>query len=232
MDNVSIRSRGPTYISTDSSRDQDNPRPVYTEERIDQIARDLGANGRTAWSKVPRLYIITQAIVQISEIGQSQLLNCLIKNGVNDTWLPIASEDMLEEILPSHLHHSFQEFQNLVCIRPSDYQLHPKVTHGNFATEKCPPFESLREVGRGHIGKVDEVRNRANGKIYARKRIRRLSDLKITRSRIQGFLRELHALRRMNHRHCVQIVRPSVQNPLLSRPSDGLSFSLTKLLPP
>ncbi|KAH7333186.1 kinase-like domain-containing protein [Rhexocercosporidium sp. MPI-PUGE-AT-0058] len=177
---------------------QDNSR--YSQCYVDQVATALLQDGHLIWSQSPRLYIILQ------DIGMLSLLDKLNRAGVNDLWLPITSESILDEILiPEDVRPQFIQAQQLVCGRPADFYLGHASSHGHFTPESHPPFQSLRYIGKGSLGIVEKVLCDTDGQVYARKSIRRTSCVSINKNRVQAFQRELHALSRIRHRHCVEI---------------------------
>jgi hypothetical protein len=178
----------------------------YSEEEINEVARDLFKKGKQTWSENPRLYVILRDIGQVG--CQPQLIDKLIENGVSDLWIPITSEFLLSEILPEEeLHSHFLHAQRRVCVQPLDFRLGLGSVHGHFATTKDSPFEVLQSIGTGRVGHVEKVVGLVDGKVYARKRVRKESFYNNARNRIHRFRCELEVLRRIKHRHCVEIVR-------------------------
>ncbi|KAK0102375.1 hypothetical protein ONS95_005997 [Cadophora gregata] len=173
----------------------------YSQDYISLVTTELLQAGQLMWSQSPRLYIILQAI------GSLSLLDKLNEEGVSDLWLPIISESILEFLIPKDIRPQFVQAQRLVCAHPKEFHLGYASSHGHFAPESHPPFQRRRHIGSGSLGDVDEVLSLTDGQIYARKSVRRTSCVSINRSRVQAFQRELHALSRIRHRHCVKIVR-------------------------
>jgi hypothetical protein len=178
----------------------------YTEQEIQEISRDLVKNGRQSWSENPRLYIILRDIGQIKGATQPQLLDNLIRRGLNDFWIPITSESILQDIFKPQVRLRFLQVQDCVCLQPSSLRLGPLNSHGNFATKEDVPFQRCRSIGRGRVGYVDEVLSLTDREIYARKSIRKLSCFDDVRRNIERFRCEIQVLRRIKHRHCVQVV--------------------------
>ena len=181
----------------------------YTEQEIQQVVTDLLRDGHRSWSNNPRLYIILRDIGQINDSSQPQLLDVLLKNGLNDMWIPIASDATLKRLLKPEICCQFFQAQGRVCLHSASFRLGPWDSHRHFATRDGAPFEPRRQIGQGHIGLVDEVFSPTDGKLYARKSIRKSSDFGHTRCQddIERFRCEMQVLRRIKHRHCVQIVR-------------------------
>jgi hypothetical protein len=179
--------------------------PPYTEEEILRLAESLLNEGKRALSEAPRLYIILRDIGQIDH--HHQLLDDLIEKGVNDLWLPITSDFILSQILPEHLRVHFLRAQTRVCVLPTNFRLGLGSPHGHFLTTAASPFQRLQSIGRGSMGHVEKVLSLVDGRVYARKSIPKLSNYSHARDDVQRFRSELQALRRIKHRHCVEIVR-------------------------
>jgi hypothetical protein len=199
MGNEELSSRGPR-----SSHDECQ----YSEEQILSLARKLGRDGKQSWSENPRLYIVLRDINQGLVNGHPELIDKFIDEGINDTWLPISSSDVtLSRLLPKLERSRFIRAQRSVCIRPSEFQLGYGGAHGHFASGDDTPFRTRGEIGSSSLGIVDEVWSSTDEQVYARKTIRRSSDFSGAMFRMKIFQRELQALNRIRHRHCVRIVR-------------------------
>jgi len=177
----------------------------YSEEEILKVAETLLKEGEKVLSEVPRLYIILRDIDQTGK--HRQLLDELIKKGVNDLWLPITAEFTLTQILPEHLRIPFLQAQTRVCVLPTNFRLGLGSAHGHFPTTAISPFQRLQSIGEGRVGYVEKVLSLVDGCVYARKSIRKLSNYSHARDNVQMFRSELQALRRIKHKHCVEIVR-------------------------
>jgi hypothetical protein len=181
----------------------------YTEQEIQQVALDLLRDGHHSWSDNPRLYIILRDIGQIKDTSQPQPLDVLLRNGLNDMWIPLTSDTTLRQLLKPEICFQFLRAQDRVCLHSKCFRLGPRDSHGHFATRHDAPFERRRSIGRGRIGRVDEVLSLSDRRVYARKTIRKASDFGDNRGRddIESFRCEVQVLRRIKHQHCVQMVR-------------------------
>jgi hypothetical protein len=197
----------------------------YSEEEIHLVASDLSRDGKKFWSESPRLYIILRSMDQSPGISHLQLASVFIDKDINDTWLPILSKSLLEYLLPPSARVQYLRAQHRVCSQPSDFQLGFRSTHGHFHSKDSSPFVAKRVVGSGRIGEVDEVWSLIDGKTYARKTIRRrLSHFATASRHIRSFRRELQALRRINHIHCVKFVSNSAPS-FTNAPSSAIANS-------
>jgi hypothetical protein len=177
----------------------------YSEKEILNVSVSLLSKGERALSEVPRLYIILRDIGQVGT--HHQLLDELIEKGVNDLWLPITSDFILSQILPKQLRARFLQAQTRVCVLPTNFRLGLESPHGHFPTIAASPFQHLQSIGRGSKGHVEKVLSLVDGRVYARKSIQKLNNYSHARDDVQRFRSELHALRRIRHKHCVKIVR-------------------------
>jgi hypothetical protein len=208
---VASDSEVPSKRHESASRDLD----PYSEQEINQVAEHLLRDRKDTWSQNPRLYIILRDIGQIEETSQPQLLDNLINDGFNDFWIPVASVDILQQILPHSLHSQFVQAQGRVCVEPVDFRLGLGNFHAHFREKNGPPFSCIRRIGRGYKGIVDEVLSLTDGQVYARKSIRKLSDFPQAQNDIRRFRSELQALSRIKYKHCVEIVRNSASSPVI-----------------
>ena len=181
----------------------------YTEQEIQQVALDLLRDGHRSWSDNPRLYIILRDIGQIKDTSQPQPLDVLLRNGLNDLWIPLTSDTTLRQLLKPEICFQFLRAQDRVCLPSKCFRLGSRDSHGHFATRHDAPFECRRSIGQGRIGRVDEVLSLSDRRVYARKTIRKASDFGDNRGRddIESFRCEVQVLRRIKHQHCVQMVR-------------------------
>lgn len=203
---ICTATRGDKIKQKQTSRPSDNA-SHYSEEDICQLARKLSRDERPIWSDSPRLYIILRDTAHNLGTSHAQLSGKFIEKEINDTWLPIQSEFLLDCLLPPRARDQFLRVQGRVCSQPVDFQLGFRSPHGHFPSKESPPFSRQRVIGNGHIGKVDEVWSLIDGKLYARKIIRRrLSDFNSASKHHGSFRRELQALRRIDHIHCVKFV--------------------------
>jgi hypothetical protein len=187
----------------------------YSEQEIIQVAEQLLKDGKDTWSQNPRLYLILRDIGQIEDTTQPQLLDNLINEGFNDFWIPVASIDILQQILPRDLPSQFFHAQSRVCVQPADFRIGLGNFHGHFIEKDGPPFAYPRWIGKGRVGHVEEVLSLTDGKVYARKSIRKLSHFSRAQDDIQRFRCELQVLRRIKYKHCVKIVRRPLSSPVI-----------------
>jgi hypothetical protein len=207
MDTVSIQSQLPVRRSTTTGERQRIPAHIYTEEEVEGVSISLLESKKHTWSVVPRLYLVLRDIGQILDDDEHQLMDKLIDLGIRDSWLPMSGNLLKQICLPSTLRNPFYQAQKHVCVPPIDIHPGNAGNHAHFAPGTNPPFESISEIGEGHIGKVEKVLCLTNQQLYARKTIRRDTYLKRAQDHTHGYCAELQALRRIDHWHCVKLVR-------------------------
>ena len=178
------------------SERQDSREP-YTDSEINEISTLL-KQLHTRWSNFPRAYIV------IRTINHLDLLDRLIDEGFSDFWFPVTESD-----LPDCLHPSvrvlFVQAQSLIFTKSMDLEKHGQ--HYSYNQEESLPFESKEKLGSGASGQFDRVTNLINFREYTRKRIYRLSSLPRQRTDvIESFIAEIRILKRLRHRHIVELV--------------------------
>jgi hypothetical protein len=208
MDTASIQCRLPVRRSTTTGEKLRIPARIYTEAEVERISISLREFGKHTWSENPRLYLVLRDIGQILHDDEQQLMDKLMGLGIRDSWLPMSGNLLKQICLPSSSRNPFCQAQKNICTLPSNIHLGNAGSHAHFAPGTTPPFESICAIGEGHIGKVDKVSCLTNQQMYARKTIRRDSSyLKRAQAHTHGFCSELLALRRIDHWHCVKLVR-------------------------
>lgn len=213
--------------SGDERLQNPNPEPnegdhQYSEQEIQEIALHLAKEEQPLWSENPRLFIILRDMNRIPGINGPHITDKFVNNGINDTWLPILSKS-LDTLLPPLARPHFLCAQSRVCGQPSEFKLGFRSAHGHFPSKNSAPFARRRVIGFGRVGEVDEVWSLVDRQIYARKVIHRpWRNFTSTNKSVRSFRRELKALRRIDHMHCVKFVSTH----LCSLPSSCCTMSL------
>ena len=179
----------------------------YSEAEIQQVALHLANEEQPLWSENPRLHTILRDMCRLSGVKDAHVIDNFVNYDINDTWLPILSKSLLDILLPPLAQPHFKCAQRRVCSRPSEFRLGFRSAHGHFLSRNSAPFTRRRVIGDGRIGVVDEVWSQIDGQIYARKVIqRRWGHFNATTKYARSFRRELKALKRIDHIHCVKFV--------------------------
>ncbi|KAI9049807.1 hypothetical protein LZ554_005958 [Drepanopeziza brunnea f. sp. 'monogermtubi'] len=172
----------------------------YSNSGVSQQSSNCSSTRSARWCENPLLYTI------FHEIGQLELLDELFEHEFTDICLPIESETQLTRVfLDPALRPLFLAAQHRVCVQPDctpELQLEEiRTGHGHLMTDTDLPLQYRRSVGQGGSATVDEVLNLKDGQVYARKSWKRMDSVLDE----TGFHREIQALRRSKHIHCVQI---------------------------
>src|SRR5205809_7851213 len=83
-------------------------REVFSESDFRSMSEILRRMGRDTWSRVPRIYTILRLI------GQLQLLDSIIAQGISDIWLPFTIETLPEVIRSRSVGLKFLELQDRI----------------------------------------------------------------------------------------------------------------------
>jgi ankyrin repeat protein len=167
----------------------------YTEADIQQISKLLHELDRFEWSRVPRIYTV------LRRIGQLQLLDSFIEQGITDICLPF-SVATLPQSLGSSSRAAFIRTQSVVLTKAMDLEKGELGEHRSFADDERLPFETKAILGWGANGQVDKVLSLLSFNEYARKRIRRRVSPEVTKA----YERELQVLKRLNHHHTIELM--------------------------
>lgn len=173
-------------------------RRSYTDAELLQISTYLRNNRRQSWAATPRLYTVLRLI------GQLTALDSLIELGVTDIWLPF-DPSALSDILDPSARSNFQKYQEMVLSKSLMFEKDPKRPHVNFSRDEPLPFQVVGRLGFGAGGVVDKVMSNVSHRQYARKQLRKPRG--VGKKDIKSFLDELKILKRINHHHCVELVR-------------------------
>lgn len=138
----------------------------YTDADILEISCLLELMGRSAWSSVPRIYII------LRRIGELQVLDAFTAQGITDIWFPFSTNSLPDLLRPS-LKVEFLRLQSAVLTESFDLEKGEEGQHRYFVDGEVLPFKILGHLGEGGCGTVDKVMSTLSCKVYARKRIHR-----------------------------------------------------------
>lgn len=164
-----------------------------------QYAMDLLKVVSPQWSKVPRLYVVLKTIDRLGDI------EAFVVQGITDKWFPFTITSFPNDIdLPTR--RKFLENQWIVLTKAIDLEEGDKGTHQYFAQGETIPLESKGLLGQGSFGKVDRVWSPRSHAEYAHKRIGRGNQFWRLQENMEAFERELAVLKRLRHRHIVQLV--------------------------
>lgn len=156
---------------------------------------DLGLP--SSWCSNPRLYHI------LHRTDRLDLLSKILDAHLSDLWLP----------LPKRLVRRWlNDAETKEFLRTQEMVLHddiPVDLEGlHFALESVDELRLFRvkHLGAGGFGDVHHVRNQQNGQAYACKTMARPVRYEAHVELMRSFRREIMGMRRVCHRHCVELV--------------------------
>jgi hypothetical protein len=178
---------------------------------IQQLLRSAKSNLDKRWASNPKLYIILRTIGQLSKYKQ------IGAHGITDDWLPLTSPVL--KLLLAHEHRSrFIQVQSTVMTAATtiahDLEAGSVVQqHVHIDTVKILPVEDVSTLSEGSCASVQHVKTKTD-KHYTIKRFprRHLREEKLI---LKSFVKEVQAMRAVQHPHCLQLVRnlPAYQCP-------------------
>ncbi|KAI9860489.1 MAG: hypothetical protein M1813_006148 [Trichoglossum hirsutum] len=171
----------------------------YTDLDIERISELLTHMDREAWNHVPRLYII------LRRIGRLSLLDDFIKLHITDFWFPF-SQSSLPSLLGPSERTAFLQQQQCVLTKATQLEKHDSGEHKHFADRERIPFQSKAILGTGGFSQVEKVVSLISFREYARKLIHRKRAFGGFQESMLDFERELKILKRVYHRHIVELV--------------------------
>lgn len=109
------------------------------------------------------------------------------------------------------MQNEFLKAQKLVLTRAVDLEKDIEKRHFHFNRGDTIPFKGLGELGRGGYAIVDKVLSVFSRREYARKLFKRQRGG--NKTAVQSFINELRVLKKIHHRHCVELVRSPFLGP-------------------
>jgi heat shock protein 1/8 len=173
---------------------------TYTDTALSQISTYLKNTGQPDWSKIPRLYTVLRLIDQLD------MLDVFIQQGITDIWFPFAQTTLPRAMSPS-ARANFLKHQEAVLSKSLLFEKSPGKRHARFLQGEPLPYEVVGKLGSGAHGQVDKVMSTVSHREYARKLFRRVRGM--SKDAINSFLIELQVLKRVQHYHCIELVRLS-----------------------
>jgi serine/threonine protein kinase len=155
--------------------------------------------GRTRWSRVPRIYTV------LRRIGQLQLLDAFIAQGITDIWLPFSASSLPELLSPSS-RADFLRIQSVALTKAIDLEKGELGHHIHLRDGEPLPFKTIGILGKGGYGQVDKVLSLTSFNEFALKRIRRPKLFGRAKEPTKTFEAELEVLKRLKHRHTVELI--------------------------
>jgi hypothetical protein len=167
-------------------------------ESFDNLAASLfRQSGKEEWSQNPRLYFL------LRQVNRQSLFQNLLDMGVTDLWLPVPLR-IVQKVLGPKDAKAFLAAQEhcLEDIVPTDLT----GQHLALIDSECMEFQEVKTLGIGGFGEVHHVKDLRTGRSYARKVAYRSHHFKKHCEQMLNFKTELSGMRRVRHRHCVELV--------------------------
>jgi hypothetical protein len=179
------------------SRSLNPTQEAFTDAQFERISMFLRNNKHEEWSTVPSLYTVLRLIDQLDAIGS------FLEDDITDICFPFTESTLPVNLQPS-IKLSFIKAQSVVLSKGFRLEKDPDRKHALFSQDECLPFQVIAQLGRGAHGTVDKVMNVISQSEYARKKFRRHKGA--ARNHKQTFFEELAVLKRVKHRHCIELV--------------------------
>ncbi|OQE16198.1 hypothetical protein PENSTE_c025G04350 [Penicillium steckii] len=175
-------------------------RQSYNDSEISQIGRLLRQT-HSAWSRVPRTYIILRTIDCLQHLDQIIELNEFF-----DYMLPV-NQAGVPDCLSPKMRNMFLNSQKLILTQSMDLERGADGHHCHFAKGDSLPFDRIGYLGTGGFGEVDRILSHISFQEYARKRVPRK---KAFGGRgveaLKSIIREIEAMKNLKHYHIVKFV--------------------------
>jgi heat shock protein 1/8 len=171
---------------------------IYTDSDFLNISTYLGNTGHSSWSTVPRLYAVLRLLNQLD------MLDTFIEQDITDIWFPFTQASLPSTLSPT-VRASFLDQQQVVLSKSLLFEKSSERKHTHFAQNEPNPFQVVAKLGSGAHGQVDKVMSTVSHREYARKQFRRQKGT--NKDAIKSFLIELQVLKRVQHHHCIELVR-------------------------
>ena len=188
LEDLFARARGPT------------PEP-FTDAQFERVSTFLQNTGNAPWGHVPRLYTVLRLIDQVDTMG------LFLAQGMNDIWFPFTNAT-LPPAMALSTQVKFLESQAVVLSKGFKLESDPDRRHVNFSGQDALPFDVVGRLGRGAHGSVNKVVSTISYRQYAQKVFRKGRGLR--REDIKSFITELGILKRVQHKHCVELVSATI----------------------
>jgi hypothetical protein len=166
---------------------------------ITAIADCLESLGRPkSWYSNPRLYYI------VHKMGRLDLFPPKILDAeITDLWLPLHKR-LVRKWMNDTDTRTFIKYQELIL----DENIPISLQGRHFTLDNMDQL-ALRRImflGAGGFGEVHSVRYRGNGQVYACKTMARPVRFDAHAEMMRNFKREIMGMRRVHHRHCVDLI--------------------------
>ncbi|KAE8442863.1 hypothetical protein EG329_002605 [Mollisiaceae sp. DMI_Dod_QoI] len=175
---------------------------LISDSDIEEIAQCLRDLKEDEASERPRTYAV------LHMMGRQDLLPVFVASGLRDNSFPYPDRRALPPRMSKYepdACHWFLEFQAHIMSPALELERmgespHIVVESGDLM------FQYMERLGKGGDAKVDKVRSKITGKIYARKRMYRHKDFNRNKDIMDRFINEVQILKKLDHDHLVKII--------------------------
>jgi hypothetical protein len=174
---------------------------TYTDIDCLDISAHLHADGFTDWAKNPRIYVVLRLLNKVNAMHDFDRL------GLNDLCLPFQKPSQLPRSLGSFRETFIEKQASVLTTSVALEKGLAEQNHVHIPNNTVFPYESIGALGQGR-NQVDQVRSPLSGECFARKLFKRSQ---VSQNVQREFLNELNVLKRINHEHCVHLVRRHTQ---------------------
>jgi hypothetical protein len=170
-----------------------------TEGGVTSIADCLESLGYPkSWCSNPRLYYI------VHKMGRLDLFPPKILDAeITDLWLPLHKR-LVRKWMNDTDTRTFIKYQEFVL----DENIPVSLQGRHFTLDNMDQLDLRRIMflGAGGFGEVHSVQYRGNGQVYACKTMARPVRFDAHAEMMRNFKREIMGMRRVHHRHCVDLI--------------------------
>lgn len=174
-------------------------RTVLRDSVFQPISELLVMYGKGEWSLRPRIFSVLRIL------GCMNLLDCFTQEGLMDSALPFNDSTLPVFLKGSELRTKFLKLQHAVLYKEKGLEaMEHGGTHLHLAGSGDDYFRTVKPLGMGRYGTVDQVYSANTGRVYARKRIVRGHSPLVDERLLRQFESEIQALKRLWHPHIVK----------------------------
>ena len=169
-----------------------------TEGSVTSIADCLESLGYPkSWCSSPRLYYI------VYKMKRMDLFPKILDAEITDLWLPLHKR-LVRKWMNDTDTRTFIKYQEFIL----DENIPVSLQGRHFTLDNMDELDLRRIMflGAGGFGEVHSVQNRGNGQVYACKTMARPVRFDAHAEMMRNFKREIMGMRRVHHRHCVDLI--------------------------
>ncbi|KAF2870335.1 kinase-like domain-containing protein [Massariosphaeria phaeospora] len=161
------------------------------------ISQYLSSVGHVTWAENPKLFYL------LDWLNLLDLIDKFLEQGLTDWWFPFR-KGTLQNLLDAQGRKRFLDDQYLVLDDETPISLSGE--HFAFIDSDHMGLDDAGLLGVGGCGEVHRVVDQRNGELYAKKYMLRPLNRTRHRELMDNFKREVYGMRRVKHRHCVDLV--------------------------